>query len=445
MRDLLIGLVLAYFTARSLGMPWVGVLNWTFISIMNPHKLSWRIDSMPVAAAAAVATLIGMLVSKDPKRFPLTRETLTFLLLMLWFTITWLASDSIAYNYPSWLKVMKIDFMLLIALLVLYTRKHIMALAWVLAGSIAFYGIKGGAFTIMTGGSYRVWGPTGSYIEGNNELALALIVTIPLLRFLQLQVQHKWLRHGFSVAMLLCAASALGTHSRGALLAIVAMALVMWWRSEKKLLSGVFIAVVAAGLLAFMPDHWFDRMETIETYQDDASAMGRINAWTMCFNLASDHFFGGSFNIYNATNFALYSPDPLAIHAAHSIYFQILGEHGFVGLFLYLLLWWLVWLSAGHLRKEGKKREETRWLSDLGSMCQVSLAGFAVGGAFLSLAYFDLPYNIMVLVVLGRRWMTQQDWKREKAELPRGRVDQLLLLLGINLAPKPAEPALKTA
>lgn len=438
MRDLLIGCLLAYLTIRSIGLPWVGVLNWTFVSIMNPHKLSWRVDTMPVAAAAAVATLLGMLISKDPKRFPVTRETLAFLLLMLWFTITWLASGAVEFNYQSWLKVMKIDFMVLIALMVLYTRQHLMALAWVLAGSIAFYGIKGGAFTIMTGGSYRVWGPMGSYIEGNNELALALIVTIPLLRFLQLQVQHKWLRHGLSVSMLLCAASALGTHSRGALLAIVAMAMVMWWRSEKKLVSGVVIVSVAAALLAFMPDHWFERMETIETYQDDASAMGRINAWIMCFNLAKDNFFGGSFNIYNAVNFAIYSPDPLAIHAAHSIYFQILGEHGFVGLFIYLMLWWFVWLSAGYLRKEGKKRAETRWLSDLGGMCQVSLAGFAVGGAFLSLAYFDLTYNIMVLVVLGRRWMNQQDWLRERQQPLRTRTDRLLLWLGINQSPVPA-------
>lgn len=441
MRDLALGLLLLFITLRSLNLPWLGIMNWTLISIMNPHKLSWRIDTYPVAMLAALATMVSVLVSRDPKRFPFTRETGLFLLLMVWFTVTWLVSGNIEGNYESWLKVMKIDFMLLVALLVLHNRMHLMALTWVVAGSIAFYGIKGGVFTIANGGAYRVWGPEGSFINGNNELALALIVTIPLVRFLQLQVQQAWLRHALTGTMLLCAAAALGSHSRGALLAIAAMTLVLWWRSERKVVGGIALLVIGAALIAFMPDNWTNRMETIETYEQDASAMGRINAWTMCWNLANERFFGGSFNIYNAKNFLLYSPNPDAIHAAHSIYFQILGEHGWVGLVIYLLLWWCVWLSAGYLRKEGKKREETRWLSDLGAMCQVSLAGFAVGGAFLSLAYFDLTYNIMVLVVLGRRWLREQAWKTEPAQPAPGRLGQLSRLLAIWVPPKPAASA----
>lgn len=77
-------------------------------------------------------------------------------------------------------------------------------------------------------------------------------------------------------------------------------------------------------------------------YAQDSSALGRLNAWWMAFNLAKANFFGGGFAIYNAQTFALYAPDPTDIHAAHSIYFMVLGEHGFVGLALFLLLWILV-------------------------------------------------------------------------------------------------------
>ena len=73
-------------------------------------------------------------------------------------------------------------------------------------------------------------------------------------------------------------------------------------------------------------------------------------------------------------------------------------------------LWFLAWRNAGRLRKEGRKEPQTQWLSDLGAMCQVSLVGYAVGGAFLSLAYFDLPYNILVMIVLGRRWIKRRAW-----------------------------------
>ena len=160
----------------------------------------------------------------------------------------------------------------------------------------------------------------------------------------------------------------------------------------------------------FLPEQWFSRMNTIGDYQSDASAMGRINAWWMAWNLASDRFFGGGFSIYDLNVFGRYAPDPTDVHAAHSIYFQVLGEHGFVGLFLFMTLWILVWWNAGKLRQEARKEPQTEWLSDLGAMCQVSLVGYAVGGAFLSLAYFDLPYNILIMIVVGRRWIKRRAW-----------------------------------
>jgi putative inorganic carbon (HCO3(-)) transporter len=193
---------------------------------------------------------------------------------------------------------------------------------------------------------------------------------------------------------------------------------VMWWRSDSKAVVGVLLVVVGVALIGFMPDTWMSRMETIGEYQEDSSAMGRINAWQMAWNLASHNFFGGSFGIYNLETFGRYAPNPTDVHAAHSIYFQVLGEQGFLGLFIFLLLWALVWKGAGRMRKQGLKQPETRWVSDLGSMCQVSLAGYAIGGAFLSLAYFDLPYNILILVVASTRWMNAKAWLHEKAAQP---------------------------
>jgi putative inorganic carbon (HCO3(-)) transporter len=310
--------------------------------------------------------------------------------------------------------------MVLVAMVVLYSRRHIIMLTWVLVGSIGFYGVKGGLFTIATGGSYRVWGPVGSYIEGNNEIALALVMIIPLMRFLQLHVTSAWIKRGLLGSMLLCAAAALGSQSRGALLAIVAMATVLWWRSEKKFVGLVSLLAVAIALAAFMPDTWWNRMDTIQTYDQDDSAMQRINAWWMAWNIATDNIFGAGFMVSKPDVCALYSPIPTDCRAAHSIYFMVLGEHGFIGLFLFLTLWIFVWRSAGRLRLEGQKLPQTQWLSQLGSMCQVSLAGYAVGGAFLSLSYYDLPYNILILVVLGCRWMDRKEWvSEEKDELAK--------------------------
>jgi len=416
MRDWVLAPIILGLAAYGLLHPWLGILSWTWVSIMNPHAYSWSLRSMPVAAAIAISILLGLLLTKDRRNFFLTRETVVLMLFMLWMCITLPFSFYFDESFGLWNRVMKIDLMVLVAMVVLYSRKHITMLTWVLAGSIGFYGVKGGLFTLATGGSYMVWGPEGSYIEGNNELALALVMIIPLMRFLHLTTESVWIKRGLVLSMLLCAAAALGSQSRGAFLAIAAMVSVLWWRSDKKIVVAGLLVVAGVALLSFMPEQWWARMGTISTYQEDASAVGRINAWWMAWNLAKANFFGGGFMVYMPDLFALYAPNPLDIHAAHSIYFMVLGEHGFVGLFLFLLLWFFVWRSAGRLRIQAKKLPQTQWLSHLGAMCQVSVAGYAVGGAFLSLSYYDLPYNILVLVVLGCRWMDGQEWVNEAAK-----------------------------
>ncbi len=192
------------------------------------------------------------------------------------------------------------------------------------------------------------------------------------------------------------------------------MGLLLWFKSPHKIVSGIGIAVGGAIVLAAMSDVWDARMSTIANYEQDGSAQGRINAWWMAWNLAKDNFMGGGFDIYNLANFSRYAPNPTDVHAAHSIYFQVLGEHGFVGLAIYLIMWLLVWRSANWLIRESGKSEETRWCRNLAAMCQVSLVGYAVGGAFLSLAYFDLPYDVLAMVVLTKRWL-QEHWKSATA------------------------------
>lgn len=173
-------------------------------------------------------------------------------------------------------------------------------------------------------------------------------------------------------------------------------------------------------------------MQSIENYEDDASAMGRINAWLMAFRLANEHIFGGGFEIYTANIFARYAPVPNDVHAAHSIYFQVLGEHGYVGLILFLLIWFIAFRTAGKIRKEALKRAETQWLQHLAGMCQVSLVGYAVGGSFLSLAYFDLPYNILVMLVVSMRWMQEKRWEIE----PQGAVGSAASAIQIPVMPQ---------
>ena len=135
--------------------------------------------------------------------------------------------------------------------------------------------------------------------------------------------------------------------------------------------------------------------------------MGRINVWKFALKLASDHpLFGGGYETFDRSLYSLYLPsianDPNQYIAAdsHSIYFEVLGEHGFIGLFLFLLLGFLTLKESNRIRNNTKTSLEYKWVYDLSSMLQVSIIGFAVGGAFLGLAYFDLYYHLIAMIVI---------------------------------------------
>ena len=401
MRDLLIiGTILAA-SLYALRRPWIGVLLWTNVSLMSPHvEFGYAAAAWPVGTIVAVATLIGFLLTRERQNPMASAPMLLLLVFTVWVTVTLPASIYFDQSLPLWLRSMKIFLMLFVTAALLDTRKKLDGFVWVCVLSIGYYGVKGGLFTLVTAGNYRVWGP-GGFIEGNNELALAVIAIIPLMRYLQMQMQGRWARHAMSAAMGLCAITALGTYSRGALLGLAAMAVLLWAKSRGKVVWGLVLLVFGVIILSFMPDQWWERMDTIQSYELDESALGRINAWWNAFNVAKDRFLGGGFMIYTPEVFARYSPEPDRVHAAHSIYFQVLGEHGFVGLLLFLAIGVTTWWRSSALIGAGQNDPRHRWAADLGAMVRVSMVAYAAGGAFLSLAYFDLPYNIMVMVVLA--------------------------------------------
>lgn len=406
MRDLLVVLIVLGVLPAAFRHTYVAVNLWTWISIMNPHTLTYGFaNSFPFAAIAAAAALISLVVTKDRIKLPTDKPVILLILFVIWMCITTAAAYYPGESSEQLKKVLKIQLMTLIALAAIKERKHIDWFVWVNALSIGFYGLKGGFFTISTGGGARVWGPPGGFIAGNNEIAVAMIMGIPLMNYLRLISDKKWVQRGLVTLMLLSAVAALGTQSRGALLALAAMGFVIWLRSEKKMMAGIAVVIVGISLVAFMPSSWEERMSTISEYEKDGSAMGRINAWWLAFNIANSRITGAGFEAYTAELFASFAPDPLDIHVAHSIYFSVLGEHGYIGLILFLSLWLSTLGIARRLRNETRDEEELKWLFNLAGMCQVSLVGYAVGGAFLSLAYFDLPYNIMVMLVVCKAWL----------------------------------------
>ncbi len=409
MRDHLIFVIVFSLLPFALKRPVVGILTFAWISLMNPHRLCYgSAYDFPFAAIIAGTTFVGLLLTSGVRRVPVTPVTLVLAFFAAWMTLTSFFAFDPSLAWPAWNTVMKTVLMVLIAMTTINAEKDIKALAWVMALSLGFYGVKGGIFTLTSGGVNHVVGPDGTYISDNNTLALALIAALPFIWYLQLHPIKSWLRIGFIGMTLLTVISTVGSYSRGALLGGAAMLFFLWLKGRQKLLTGAAIAAIVLVVYSFMPEQWFDRMHTIDDYQQDASAMGRINAWYFAINVAKDNLFGGGFKAFTPQMFQRYAPVPTDYHVAHSIYFQVLGDHGFIGLALFILLMVLAWRTGTSVKKFCKEKPDLKWAADLATMCQVSIIGYAVGGAFLSMPYYDFYYYVIAVLVLLEKLIVQK-------------------------------------
>lgn len=418
MRDIVVGLIVFGALPFVLRRPFIGILLLAGLGFMNPHRLCYTfMYSMPVVQIVAIATLIGMLASKEAKRMVWSREIAVLVAFIAWMGLTTTQAFFFDLAVDQYVKVLKIQILTFMTLLMLTTRERLHLMIWAIVLSLGFYGIKGGIFTIMKGGVHRVQGPPGTFIEGNNEMALALVMTIPLMRYLHLQERHHLIRLGLAAAMVLTAIAAVGSQSRGALVALAITGAIFWLKSRNKFMTATLIVLAAGVVAAVMPPEWYERMNTIQTYDQDMSAQGRINAWWTAFNVANARITGGGFEMWWGPVFAMFAPNPGDVRDVHSVYFEVLGEHGWPGLILFMSLMGLTWLKCGSVIRAGKKSADLTWARDLGAMIQVAMIGYLSAGAFLGLAYFDYIYYLVAIVVVlhhlvrqGRAASLAQPW-----------------------------------
>jgi probable O-glycosylation ligase (exosortase A-associated) len=202
------------------------------------------------------------------------------------------------------------------------------------------------------------------------------------------------------------------TYSRGAMTGLVVVMALMLSKSKQRL---VLIPVVLLGTmvaLMFAPDAWRDRMDFRRKGAAlDASAFSRLNSWTFAWNLAKDYpITGGGFETFTKDLFDRYAPNAQDVHGPHSIYFGVLGEHGFVGLALYLTL---VASNFASLYKIGKraKRMGDEIISAYANAFGFSLVGFLTSGLFLGRAYFDYYFAVVCFIVVLKR-VSRERWRQ---------------------------------
>jgi O-antigen ligase len=93
-------------------------------------------------------------------------------------------------------------------------------------------------------------------------------------------------------------------------------------------------------------------------------------------------------------------PEVNVARAAHSSYFQIVGQHGFIALGLFVLLLALTIARLQMLKSRTEKMPGREWIGHYASGLQIGLIGFVVSGAFINGAYFDLLWIYVVMTAV---------------------------------------------
>jgi probable O-glycosylation ligase (exosortase A-associated) len=420
MRDIALALFIFGMLPYILMRPYVGLLIWSWLGYMNPHRLCFGFAvSFPWVQLVAIVTFASWLFSKESKRIPWSAISVLLVVFLLWTGLTTFHAVVPDSAWATWQEFAKVLVMVFVTLILVNNRERMHWLVWMIVVSLGFYGVKGGLFTILKGGVNHVLGPPNSFIADNNALALALCMTLPLMRYLQLHSSWKFVRLGLALGMLLTGVAILGTYSRGGLIGLAIVAGALFLKSRRRL--AVVLVIIAVGTIAyhFMPPEWTARMETLQQAKETSSGESRIQSWQFSANVAIHHpLLGGGFNVYESTSmWERYGPENAIPRAVHSIYFRVLGEQAFPGLALFLALLFVSWRNCSRVRKRTRDMHDMRWAFDMASMLQVSLVAFMAAGAFLPMSYFDLSYQLMALSAVLAAFCAQQIQDRQSLEV----------------------------
>jgi probable O-glycosylation ligase (exosortase A-associated) len=407
MRSLLVALLIFGSLPLIIVKPHIGVLVWSWIGYMNPHRLTWGFaHDFSFAMMVGLVTIAAWLFSREPKTVPWHPLALLLGVFAAWVSFTTLYAAHPEPAHWKWDRTIKILlFNGFVTLGLITTRQRLNALIWVIVVSLGFFAIKGAMFTLLTGGNYRLQGPAESFIGDNNQFGLALLMVIPLVRYLQLTAEKRWVRLGllFSIPCFLLAV--LGTYSRGAAVGLAVTVIALIVKSRHRTRLALIAGVALAGAVQFMPEHWHARVDSIAAYDQDASAQSRLDSWRYALEVAHDSpIVGGGFEIFKGRL------------VAHSIYFETLAEHGYPGLVIFLALGIGTYATARSIRRRARDHPDLGWAADLAAMIQVSIVAYAIAGAFLSLGTFDLYYHLIAMVIIASSLVRN----RLAADVPAG-------------------------
>lgn len=401
------------------GRPQIGVLLWAWTAFLVPNAYLWGFARpWTFNMTVALVTLAAWPLSREPVRLPVNSTVFFILLFSVLGTLSaWRTIGNPDIAWREWGVFAKIMLFALVVASLMNTEMRIKALVYAIALGLGFHGVVEGLKFIASGGGHKMIGP-GGQIEDNNHLALALLCTLPLVFFAYQQMTHRLVRLGIIGCGAVIVFAVVGTMSRGGLLGLAAMATWALLKTRGKFRYLALVVPIGIAVIAFAPDRWFDRMETITEAEEDYSFSGRLIAWKQNTLVATDRpILGAGFQaVQNPAIWSFYAHTrfheldfiptdqvrPQYAHAAHSIYFQVIGDLGFVGFAIFATLCMIAWRNSAAVVRKAKDRPGLAWAYQLGLCLQYLLVAYFVAGAALSMAYFELIYIVFALLATLR-------------------------------------------
>ena len=382
MRDLILLSFTALCLMAALRYPFAGLLTWAWFTLLTPHQAAFGVYGVPLNMIIAAVTISAWALSGEITKFRLDPITGLIILFAGWLTVSQIFSLDPANSAPYYDRFVKTLLFVVLCAQMADTKLKFNALVWTVVACIGFLAAKGAVFTLVTLGQFRVQGLANTVLEDNNHFGIAV-------------------------------AAIIGTQSRGAFLSLIAFSFYFWIRAKHKFAILAGLALLLAPTIAFMPAKWSERMATIGEATEDASFMGRVDAWVINAKLAQENPLTGA-GLRNS-----YQPEiakavdlerASRAKAAHSIYFEVLGGSGFTGLAIYLALFAWTFFSAWGVYNARSNERIPPWKWRFAYFAQMSILVFAVGGASTSMEMWD-GYLVVIALVSALTRMTVAEAK----------------------------------
>jgi probable O-glycosylation ligase (exosortase A-associated) len=398
--------------------PFIALGMWVWTALFFPNGWLYGIASViRFNLAFAAIAILSYAVSKNKPKVKFGSIGFLVLLFFVWTTLSSIMTMATPEaTWEVWNRFSKVVALFVMVLLVVENKLHVDFLLWCVVLSVGFYADLEGLKFVASGGGHNIVGMPTHVLGDRNELAVAFVMTLPICFYLlgEYGKRSKILQLALLGTIALLVISVIGTMSRGGFIALTVLGGYLYVKSDRKILMTILIVALVIGVSYIASADWSERVASIKTADHDDSFMGRVVAWKLSFIMAVHHpIFGGGFKaleyfpVWHDLSKEFFSypwfytgdalPNTTVARAAHSVYFQVLGDHGFVGLAIYLATMASVFFKARRVSKIVKRTGAPIWIKNVATTVQLSLFAFAVGAAALSFAYFDLIFCIFGL------------------------------------------------